>query len=401
VFGNPTVNVLSCSCGVDSCYYYFVINSCNEPQVASTNFAGWTIDGADFATNYQAILSGYGVNASNMTNLGVFNVPFTNQGVVVWFKGITPPPIYVGFIADSLGNPINYTWSSAKCDDACWKLNYSTLGAPSNNVAYLDSIGLQMVGGFATVVQIDCLATFGSYLNASNPSDMTTLQTYLRSIYGNQVSVYSVDNGTGYYDIYVNNVYDFGGWQFVSDFTGISQNSVWNGVTTVCAIPPDCQPDPVDYSGIYHNWTGLSYDWTYVTQQIVGTNYPIDILVQVSGGPYCSATAPNDMILYYRRDITPPPYAITTPNTSPSTQGFTAITFTSGSSAAQTIPSVLPNEYITFAVISLTPPLCSSSANPSIFNVVLRNADAGCLGDVITTFTAKSCINLSGFGPCP
>jgi hypothetical protein len=398
--GNPTVTVANCQCAVTPCYYYFVINSCNEPQVSSTTFAGWTIDGADFLTNYQSILSGYGVNASNMANLGYNNILLTSQGVVVWFKGLTPPPLYVGYITDSLGNPINYTWSVAECDSACWKLDYNTGFAPSNNVAYLDGVGVQISNVYSISSQVDCVATFGSYLDASSPSSMATLQTYLRSMYGNQVDVYSLSNGSGNYDIYVNNVYDFGGWFFLSDRTGLLTNAYWNGLIEPCGEPPICEPNPLNFSGIYHNWTGLvSYDWTYVTQQITGTTYPIDILIQVSAGPYCSASAPNDVFLYYRRDTIPPPYGITTTNTDPATQGFTQITFTSGGSTVVTLPAVAPNEYLTFAVISLASALCSSSA--TTFDVLLRNASPECLGQVITTFTAKSCINLSGLAPCP
>jgi hypothetical protein len=368
--------------------------------VSSTTFAGWTIDGADFLTNYQSILSGYGVNASNMANLGQSGILLTSQGIIVWFKGLTPPPLYVGYIQDSLGNPIDYTWSVAQCDSACWKLDYDTGFAPSNNVAYLDGTGMQMTNLYSLSNQVDCLATFGSYLDASNLGSMATLQTYLRSIYGNQVEVYSTNNGSGNYDIYVNNVYDFGTWYLISDRTGINVNATWSGTTEPCSAPPICEPDPIDFSGIYHNWTGLvSYDWTYVTQQITGTTYPIDILIQVSAGPYCSASAPNDVFLFYRRDTIPPPYGITTTNTDPATQGFTQITFTSGGSAVVTLPAVAPNEYLTFAVISLASALCSSSA--TTFDVLLRNASPECLGQVITTFTAKSCINLSGLAPCP
>jgi hypothetical protein len=376
--GNATVTTAFCSCNLESCYYFIVFNTGTGDYLSSTSFAGWTIDNQDFLTNYQSTFLSYGVKYSSIMTLSQSGYATTNQGLVVWYNSVVPPPLFIGNIADSLGNPVDYSWSEAFCETGCYKMTQNVVTPPTNNlIGYLDSIGLQMTNPLYALSQVDCVATFGSLLDASNAGSMTTLETFLRTIYGNQVGVYSVLNGAQY-DIYINNVPLFGSWYFISNPTAIGP---WSGAIETCASPPNGNPNPISFNNVYFtiDFRVFPQDivWSYATQQITGTTYPIDILVQYTLDVVYDPSYGGFQNLLIRRDLTPPPYPITTINTLPSSQGFTIVPNN------YVITAVQPNEYISIAVEGV-----DFYFDNSVFTITLRNNEPCCTGNIIATFTA-------------
>lgn len=405
VLGNPIVSTALCQCSEEPCFwileaetlvyppfyptvpsYYQYINQIvpegwkgGFPTYDST-FAGCTIDGLDFTLNYASVISLYGANASqivkirNFASTGGGYSNYTSEGVIVTYIGFTPPS-YIGEIKDEYGRVIPYRWKQVTCEWGCVDVPYS-ISNPTpvvNDINFITFLFSELVGS------IDVVSTFGSAIDLTNPSSVSLLESFLRTMIGNQHSLTSVYNPSSMaYDLVVNNA-PIGFYRFVYTPTIPSGSTVyyWQGSTTTACIS-DCTPDTIDFDGLAYDGTPFTPIYTYVTQQVSGVNMPVTFRVEWDQATYQGPC----FYIYYRIDTVAPSFTSTI---DPMSQGFTLMTpdFTN----TYTLPPINAGEYLSLAVDGPT----NACGFPPVINVpiTIRNETAQCYGELINYITAN------------
>lgn len=392
VFGNPIVTTILCECATLPCYYHLKqvnpnvgyltdgLTSANlevNPIVptSSHTFAGWTIDGLDFITNYASVMASYGVEATMIYECrlagGSAASAYTVSKLIVSYTGFSVPPSSIGFIQDSFGNTVEYAWSEPVCEWGCATLNYDPVVFPTTTVLqYLEMIG---VVGVTTYINISLIDTFGYNVDITDPIQLDTLEYVLRSIYGNQVVVSTVINGiTGYTDIVINNIPQSGVFRFYNPTISGSQNR-WLGIPSSCTTPPLCSVN-LDYSDVQYD--GALPEWVYVTNQISGINMPITLAVEWDQTLYPSPC----FTIYYRIDTVAPTFAFFN---DPLSQG--CIEMVPDYSNRYILPAINSGEYLTLVASGVN--LCGFS-NETFVPISIRNETPSCYGELVEYFEA-------------
>lgn len=403
--GNAIVTTVLCECNTLPCYYYLKQFNSTAPfvfsglfsdnlgnpitPISTTDFTGWTIDGLDFITNYQSVMASYGVNASQIyvCRYGGATAPYqayTTSRIAISYTGFSTPPLYIGYIQDSFGNAVEYAWSDPSCEWGCTVANYQNnpLYTPTTILSTMESMGIYS-SGVGPYFNISALDTFGYNFDITNPTDLNTIQSIVRSFYGNQVTVSTQVNViTGFTDIVINNIPSPSSlfrWLTPTDpITNYYDR--WVSTSSIpCAVSVGCTPDPIDFTGLAVDGTTLPETYTYVTQQILGTNIPITLSVEWDQATYQGPC----FYIYYRIDTFAPSFS---PTLDPSSQGFTLMTpdYTN----VYTLPTINTGEYLSLAVDGPT----NACGFPPEINVpvTIRNRTApDCFGALVNYFTAN------------
>lgn len=397
-FGNPIVSTALCSCSLQPCLYILQtlpdggicgpfngitsrLGTCNTNPTSNSDFTGWTIDGLDFITNYYSVMLAYGVNPSSIlvTDQNNPTIPYTQNGIVVTYTGLTPPPAYIGEIKNPFGNIINYSWSAPNCEYGCVVSEYYVLNPlpVTNVVERLNVYGLLSGGG--SIANIVTLSSFGTTIDVSNPAQLAILESFYRSIHGPQVTMTSTFNPvSGGYDVTISNaIISYHRW---FNDTGLNLKMWQNGGPPI-TCETDCTPDAMDFSGLAFDGTPFPSNppiYTYVTQQVLGTNMPIGLRVEWDQATYQGPC----FYIYYRIDTVAPSFTSTI---DPSSQGFTLMVpdFTN----VYNLPSINTGEYLSLAVDGPT----NACGFAPVINVpvTIRNTTVDCYGELIDYITAN------------
>lgn len=168
-------------------YWYLDIYSAPD-----NTFDDWTIDGLPFLSNYTN-LTGFGSNEVNGNNpIAFYDERYIWQ--VSKQSDLPEIPVY----EDSFGNPYAVSWQQGSSGRTCWE----------GIVAFDNLIMSQFTLGILQVTQIDSIAAFSVQVDVSNPTHIGFVQTYYRSVFGNQVTITSVPNIDGDYVVTISNTYE-------------------------------------------------------------------------------------------------------------------------------------------------------------------------------------------------
>lgn len=176
---------------VPPCFRYATIFS---GYGSSGTFAGWTINGVDFESNYVAEFAAQGCTSNSpYTNFGFLPYP---HDVIVWYMGDgTSDPSFT--ILNNLGNPITLTWNSI-CQKTCYEGSIFPSSDPI--ITLLEPMG----PAFSGFVQPDY--TFG-ILDISNPSSIALAQSYYQQSCGPDTTIVVTTDDNGDYIVQILNAY--------------------------------------------------------------------------------------------------------------------------------------------------------------------------------------------------
>lgn len=187
---------LKCSCcspdvELDNPDTVFVQNPCFVYAIFEDDlrFEEWTINGLDFITNLSSVMSGYGNATGNAYNDGT-----QPSGAIITALG-TPKPTPT--ILDANGSPVTITWSDEICFTTCWEGSFRKPDFTMNTMNF----------GFLPTVQFASTTSVAQNINVTNPADILLFESFLRDIYGPQVTVVSVNNASISQDVTISGVY--------------------------------------------------------------------------------------------------------------------------------------------------------------------------------------------------
>jgi hypothetical protein len=172
-------------------FRYAVIGSYNG---TSNGFGGWTINGLDFLTFYQADFASAGCNT---------NIPYTNASfpvfgtyeIIVWYYGTNDP---VFNILNDTSDPVVLNWKSL-CSKTCYETIVPQAGTL---ISSFDVMGPE----FLNYVEPKYTFFFGNP-DVSVPADVSAIQSYYQQCCGAATTVTSITDINGDYVVTISNAY--------------------------------------------------------------------------------------------------------------------------------------------------------------------------------------------------
>lgn len=160
----------------------------------SSQFAGWTINGVDFATNYATEFAGAGCNTNSPYTNNSFPL-FGTYEIIVWYYGTNDP---VFNILNDTSDPVVLNWRTL-----CGKTCYETIIPQTDTiVSTFDVMGPEFLSF------VEPRHTFLPYSpDVSVPSDVAAIEAYYKQCCGAATTVTSTTDINGDYVVTISNAY--------------------------------------------------------------------------------------------------------------------------------------------------------------------------------------------------